>query len=881
MSRSAFGVLAALYLLVSPLAVTASVHDGSLADPNIHYVGRWDRTNASGFHSYWTGAYLRTDFTGTSVKIKLASGTNLSVSIDGEPLRDVNAGAGVTDLTAGPLAPGLHTLLAASQGQNFELAFQGLMLEAGAETHPTPSRPIIEFVGDSISAGVNGNYCWQTGEALNADHVQISFSGVALTSGFGCLPNKAGQDVQYFRLKNFNHGDDSPPIGWNFSYTPSVIVINLGQNDQCGAEPDATMMASYVGFARKLRSKFPQAQIVALRTFGGPYADAIQKAVQTLTADGDTRVHYVDTTGWLDKEDFRDGIHPNDTGNLKVTRRLAPLLRPLLGSVAPAATVTVGDPRNPAGLAEAIQNAYNGGARRIKVTPGTYLLPKRGQHNLSLDGWQDATLTANGVTLVSQENEWGHNVVDLRHCTHVTVAGPTLSQTGLTFYQGRVIAVGKDDAGKPFCDWKPDAGYPVPSAADTAKFLGNDANVVDAHTRHLKLGNGDFYGIVAENRGAGTFRAHMGGNFGVGDWLVGRYSGAGFKVHLDGCRDCTIRDVTMMRNGFANVREEGSGGGGNHILHCRWALGPRPTGATEDPLVTNAADGFHSTSANPGPDVEDCSFEGVFLDDCIAVHGYFQTIKSVAGNALTLEGGWGDLKVGQPARISGDKGFFDEGTVTALKDNGDKTVTVTLDKVLDVPASAKVSNPLADGQGCKVIHCHLGDTRSRGILLKGDNDLIRDNTFENCGMSAVSLGPEYYWGESDYVHNAVIENNTFRGNGKAGYGGGTILVHGDGAVGNRGIVIRNNRFSSNYLGDIEISWADGVTISRNTLEAASLWPTVIHSASPILLSNSRNVTLDGNVVKNASSYKPELVAVGKNVTGLTNNDSSGIQATTK
>lgn len=319
----------------------------------------------------------------------------------------------------------------------------------------------------------------------------------------------------------------------------------------------------------------------------------------------------------------------------------------------------------------------------------------------------------------------------------------------------------------------------------------------------------------------------------------------------------------MMRNGFATVREEG--GGGNHILHCRWVLGPRPAGATENPLVTNAADGLHSTGANPGPDIKNCVFEGVFLDDCIAVHGAFQTIKSVSGNTLTVENGWAGLQVGQPARISGDKGFFAE-------------ATVTLDKVLGVPASAKLSNPLADGQGCRIIGCHLGDTRSRGLLLKGDNDIVRGNTFENCGMSAVSLGPEYYWGEADYVKNATIAGNTFRGNGKAGYGGGAILVHGDGAMGNRNIVIKNNRFASNYLGDVEISWADGVTRSGNVIVGASPWPAVIKAPAPIILSNSRNVTLSGNVVQNASSYKPDLIAVGGNVTGLTGSDSSGVRA---
>lgn len=429
MPLNALVALIALRLFAAPVIATGAP-DGSLTDANIRYVGRWDRTGPSACHSYWIGAYLRTGFTGTSAKIRLAAGTILSVSIDGEPLRDISAGVGVTALAAGPLAPGPHSLLVAGQGQNSEIAFQGLMLDAGAETRPTPPRPIIEFVGDSISANVNGNYCWQTGEALNADHVQIAFSGVSLTSKFGCLPDKTGQDVQYFRLKNFNHLDDNPPTPWNFSYTPSAIVINLGQNDQCGSEPNETMTASYVGFVRKLRAKFPQAQIVALRPFGGPYADAIRHAVQTLAAAGDERVHYVDTTGWLEKNDFRDGIHPNAGGNLKVTRRLAPLLRPLLGMPAPS-PVTVGDPKNPVGLAEAVQNTYNGGAHKITIRPGTYLPPKLGRSAIVLDGWQEATLSAPGVTLVMQDSAWTRNVIDLHNCTRVTVAGPTLSQTAM------------------------------------------------------------------------------------------------------------------------------------------------------------------------------------------------------------------------------------------------------------------------------------------------------------------------------------------------------------------------------------------------------------------------------------------------------------------
>jgi lysophospholipase L1-like esterase len=330
--RLATCVLVAGTLLLGAYAASLRPdHSGSPRDPDIRYIGRWDRSNPVDYHGYWSNVYLRTCFTGTSVGIKLASGTQLVVSIDGEPDRTVNAGAGVTALNAAPLKPGTHTLLVGSAGQNYEVEFAGLILDKGAKTLAAPPHPLIEFIGDSITVIFgDGNYSWKTGEALNCDHTQMAFSGVALTSGFGCS-TKVGEDVQYFRLKNFNHLTDNPPVPWDFgTYTPQVIVINLGQNDQCGDEPGLTMTASYENFVRAIRSKFPQTQIVVLRPFGGPYAQEEQAAAQELIAGGDSRVHYVDTTGWLDKSDFIDGIHPNPTGQAKVVQRLIPILRPLL-----------------------------------------------------------------------------------------------------------------------------------------------------------------------------------------------------------------------------------------------------------------------------------------------------------------------------------------------------------------------------------------------------------------------------------------------------------------------------------------------------------------------------------------------------------------------
>jgi len=569
------------------------------------------------------------------------------------------------------------------------------------------------------------------------------------------------------------------------------------------------------------------------------------------------------------------------TGNSKAAQRLASLsLLTAVPKISPeGAAVIVGDPKNADGLAQAVQDAYTGGARRIVIKPGVYLLPNVGHSAFTLEGWQDATLNAYGVTLILTDLVWNHNLFELAHCRHVTLQGGTLSQNKITSYQGRVIAIGAGADGKATCDWKPDAGYPIPPAG--AKKFPGAANVVDARTRLLKVGNGDFYDLPMEDLGDGTYRLRFNQtalHFGAGDWLVGRYGDAPFKVFLNNSRECTIKDVTMMRNGFANVREDG--GGGNHILHCVWALGPRPAEATESPLVTNSADGLHSTGASPGPDIENCVFQGVLLDDCLAIHGSFQTIKSVAGPALTVENGGAQLKVGQPARISDQKGFFGEAIVTTLKDNGDKTTTMTLDKDLGVPAGAKLSNPQFDGAGYKIRGCHLGNTRSRGILAKSDNGLIQNNVITGCGMSAISLGPEYYWGEADYVQNVVVEGNFLSGNGGATYGGAAILVHGDGAMGNKNVVIKNNRLVSNYQGDMQIEWADGVSIEDNVITGAMPWPSFLEIRSPISLSNCRAVTFQGNVVHNVGVYKPGLVASGINVTDVQHNDPAGIKAVT-
>ena len=65
-------------------------------------------------------------------------------------------------------------------------------------------------------------------------------------------------------------------------------------------------------------------------------------------------------------------------------------------------------------------------------------------------------------------------------------------------------------------------------------------------------------------------------------------------------------------------------------------------------------------------------------------------------------------------------------------------------------------------------------------------------------MSAISIGPEYCWGEADYSQNVTIKRNTLRNNVLNGSEAGVIFVHGDGAIGNENIKITGNFLDRNY-----------------------------------------------------------------------------------
>ena len=121
-------------------------------------------------------------------------------------------------------------------------------------------------------------------------------------------------------------------------------------------------------------------------------------------------------------------------------------------------------------------------------------------------------------------------------------------------------------------------------------------------------------------------------------------------------------------------------------------------------------------------------------------------------------------------------------------------------------------------------------------------------------MSAISIGPEYYWNEADYCWNVTVTNNTIRNCGKRNHGDGAIFVHGDGAIGNRNIILRDNFFDTDYGPFImRLEWIDGVQIIGNRIAHAY----TVQPAKPgevVHLAHIRHATIEGNTVENAGPW---------------------------
>lgn len=202
---------------------------------------------------------------------------------------------------------------------NEGFAIKSIILNQGTLTPISLRQPVIDFIGDSITAG-----CWVTGkhasfdyrpetnyaatcaDLLNVDSVRIAYSaGGVLREATGGVPT----------ADNFLTNMDQT-TRWIPNH-PNLVIINLGVNDRRFTEQQFAL--AYDRFLQQVIATFPAAKIMVMIPFSQTYAATIRKTVQKY------RLTLIETTGWC--QSFTDGLHPDQSGSTSAGQNLAQFLR--------------------------------------------------------------------------------------------------------------------------------------------------------------------------------------------------------------------------------------------------------------------------------------------------------------------------------------------------------------------------------------------------------------------------------------------------------------------------------------------------------------------------------------------------------------------------
>ncbi|MEN6519729.1 MAG: GDSL-type esterase/lipase family protein [Armatimonadota bacterium] len=206
------------------------------------------------------------------------------------------------------------------------IRFKGVEVEDAAELS-SEEKPVIEFVGDSITEGIlidvehcpaaNYNqriyqddacatYAWLAAEKLSMQPVMMGFGriGVTIDANGGVPVIQESYPLCY----------EGAPLT---DSKPKAIVINIGTNDMSAPLDD--FKNGYIALLKAIRSKNPDAGIFALSPFIGYFEESLPGIVAEYNDTCHDDVKVISTAGWLPKEP----MHPRRDGHKRAGKLLA------------------------------------------------------------------------------------------------------------------------------------------------------------------------------------------------------------------------------------------------------------------------------------------------------------------------------------------------------------------------------------------------------------------------------------------------------------------------------------------------------------------------------------------------------------------------------
>jgi hypothetical protein len=323
-------------------------------DPSFRLTGRWDVRSPQSATATATGSYFEFAFEGDLATVVFDVSTNgtprlhLWVEVDGGDRVEapVDSYLRVATKTAG-----VHVCRVIYKGGtesdsrwfaplHGKITVCGVFVEKTAAL-PADRRPIIEFVGDSITEGVLvdadyahgglpvydvdmlnrcyqddvcATYAWLTAEALNLRPVFMGYGAVGVT--------RAGQGRVVNAVDAYPFNYDGSPVT---RPQPDYILINHGANDR--PKPVALYLERYGALLQVIRAMNPTAKIVSLSAFCGAFHRELGEFLADYNAAHGDDVLFIDSDGWVPLEP----LHPLRDGHKIIAEHLSTLLAPVVG----------------------------------------------------------------------------------------------------------------------------------------------------------------------------------------------------------------------------------------------------------------------------------------------------------------------------------------------------------------------------------------------------------------------------------------------------------------------------------------------------------------------------------------------------------------------
>ncbi len=364
------------------------------------------------------------------------------------------------------------------------------------------------------------------------------------------------------------------------------------------------------------------------------------------------------------------------------------------------------------------------------------------------------------------------------------------------------------------------------------------------------------------------------------------------------------------------------GEGGTLYKNVCVAPGPKPEGATRERVLAMSGDCIHSSMLKKGPTIDGCTFT-YLADDALNINGTVYYVLSSDGNTTTLAPRWNyplyegeqikgyesdNFNVTNIASVQSCRAYNDPEaeaevrSIYKLMDQqwGDPTLLYEL--VTDRPLGLKKGDYVISMDrrcsGAVIKNSTFGLNRSRGIVVKGDDILIENNTVTGTMFPSIYVQLDTSFGEGGFSSNVTIRGNTVK-NSTVGKDMTTTINRNDyGAISvnilldrahngmlknysHKNIVIEDNVVDGTAVYGIYCLNVDGLTVRNNKITnpfkygVASIGSNIgVKPNSGIFIGQCMNVSVTDNTVTGGPEEITEAVQIHENVINVKENSNN-------